>query len=205
MTTRERILDEALTLFSESGYGDVYVGDIADAVGIKAPSLYKHFKNKQEIFDALILEMSERYSAGAANLGINGSDTQADASIYENINEDALIEVGKGLFLFFLHDSYQSRFRKMLTLEQFRNEELSKVYTSLFYRDPIEYQAGLFEFLIKSGKIKEEDPILLATEFYSTIYTLLTVCDRDPDYESKAIILLENHIKQFNKNYGKDV
>ena len=53
MTTRERILDEALTLFSESGYGDVYVGDIADAVGIKAPSLYKHFKNKQEIFDAL--------------------------------------------------------------------------------------------------------------------------------------------------------
>ncbi len=205
MTTRERILDAALTLFSESGYGDVYVGDIADAVGIKAPSLYKHFKNKQEIFDALILEMSERYSAGAANLGINGSDTQADASIYENINEDALIEVGKGLFLFFLHDSYQSRFRKMLTLEQFRNEELSKVYTSLFYRDPIEYQAGLFEFLIKSGKIKEEDPILLATEFYSTIYTLLTVCDRDPDYESKAIILLENHIKQFNKNYGKDV
>ncbi len=203
MTTRERILDEALTLFSESGYGDVYVGDIADAVGIKAPSLYKHFKNKQEIFDALILEMSERYSVGAANLGINGSDTQADASIYENINEDALIEAGKGLFLFFLHDSYQSRFRKMLALEQFRNAELGSVYTKLFYQDPIEYQTGLFELLIKSGKIKNVDPKLLATEFYSTIYTLLTVCDRDPNYEPEAIILLENHIKQFNKNYGK--
>ena len=203
MTTRERILDEALTLFSESGYGDVYVGDIANAVGIKAPSLYKHFKNKQEIFDALILEMNERYSEGAALIGINGSDMQADVSIYENINEDALIEIGKRLFQFFLHDSYQSRFRKMLTLEQFRNEELSKVYTKLFYHDAIEYQAGLFDLLIKSGKIKKEDTKLLATEFYSTIYTLLTVCDRDPDYESEAIIILEKHIKQFNKNYGK--
>ena len=53
------------------------------------------------------------------------------------------------------------------------------------------------------GKIKNVDPKLLATEFYSTIYTLLTVCDRDPNYEPEAIILLENHIKQFNKNYGK--
>lgn len=42
MTTKERILKESLTLFSEKGYSDVSVGEIAGAVGIKAPSLYKH-------------------------------------------------------------------------------------------------------------------------------------------------------------------
>ncbi len=52
MDTKQRILDEALTLFSERGYANVFVNDIAEKVGIKAPSLYKHYKNKQAIFDA---------------------------------------------------------------------------------------------------------------------------------------------------------
>ena len=50
MTTKQKILNEALTLFSEKGYNAVYVGDIAAAVGIKAPSLYKHYKSKKDIF-----------------------------------------------------------------------------------------------------------------------------------------------------------
>ena len=62
MNTKERILDEALTLFSEKGYTNVFVGEIAERVGIKAPSLYKHYKNKQAIFDAIIGEMNRRRS-----------------------------------------------------------------------------------------------------------------------------------------------
>ena len=60
MTTKERILCEALNLFSEKGYSDVFVGEIADAVGIKTPSLYKHFKGKQEIFDSCVEKFYER-------------------------------------------------------------------------------------------------------------------------------------------------
>lgn len=44
MTTKERILDEALTLFSQNGYDGTSVDHIAERVGIKAPSLYKHYK-----------------------------------------------------------------------------------------------------------------------------------------------------------------
>ena len=61
MDTKQRILDEALTLFSEKGYANVFVGDIADRVGIKAPSLYKHYKNKRAIFDAIIDLMNTRF------------------------------------------------------------------------------------------------------------------------------------------------
>ena len=56
MSTRERIVYEALVLFSKKGYSDVYVAEIASAVGIKAPSLYKHFKSKQDIFDKYCVE-----------------------------------------------------------------------------------------------------------------------------------------------------
>ena len=54
MSTKDRILSEALILFAEKGYSAVFVNDIADAVGIKAPSLYKHYKGKQDIFDSCV-------------------------------------------------------------------------------------------------------------------------------------------------------
>lgn len=60
MNTKMRILDEALALFAEKGYGNVYVGQIAEAVGIKAPSLYKHYKSKKDIFNAILDEMKKR-------------------------------------------------------------------------------------------------------------------------------------------------
>ena len=41
--TRQKILAKALELFSVHGYDAVSVGQIAAAVGIKAPSLYNHF------------------------------------------------------------------------------------------------------------------------------------------------------------------
>ena len=52
MTTKERIVEEALTLFSVKGYKGTSVKDIAGAVGSKDSSIYKHFTGKQEILDA---------------------------------------------------------------------------------------------------------------------------------------------------------
>ncbi|MBR6497363.1 MAG: helix-turn-helix transcriptional regulator, partial [Methanomicrobium sp.] len=54
MSTKDRILDAALTLFSENGYDGTSVEQIADFVGIRAPSLYKHYAGKEEILNALI-------------------------------------------------------------------------------------------------------------------------------------------------------
>lgn len=204
MNTKKRIIEAALTLFAQKGYTDVYVGDIAEAVGIKAPSLYKHFKSKKDIFEALIEEMSENYLKQTAAIGINGSDIDADFEIYKNISEDDLIDTGKKLFLYFLHDEYMSKFRKILTLEQFKNPELASLYTKYFFEDPVMYQAGLFKLLISAGKFIEADARLMALEFYSPIYTLLTVCDRNPHMELTALQLIEEHIRRFNINYRRE-
>ena len=201
MNTKERIMDEALTLFSQKGYGDVYVGEIADAVGIKAPSLYKHFKSKKDIFDAIIEEIGKRYEEQASSIGINGNNSMEDAFLYLDISEEVLIKIGKDLFLYFLHDGYMNRFRKVLTLEQFRNPELAELYTRQFFSDPIEYQAGIFTLLMGAGKIKKADPKTLAIQFYSPIYTLLTVCDRNPKMEPQALKMIKEHIRLFNSNF----
>ena len=54
INTREIILKNALSLFAKKGYDAVSVAQIADETGIKAPSLYKHFKSKEDIFKSII-------------------------------------------------------------------------------------------------------------------------------------------------------
>ena len=63
MTTREKILSEALNLFSIKGYDPVSIRDIAAAVGIKESSIYNHFKNKQDIFDSILKEYTGRWES----------------------------------------------------------------------------------------------------------------------------------------------
>lgn len=203
MNTKQRIIKEALTLFAKRGYNDVYVSDIAQAVGIKAPSLYKHFKSKQEIFNAILEEMKKSYDKQTERLHINGNNTQMDADIYAEVSEDTFVEMGTGLFLYFLHDEYVKLFRKMLTIEQFHNPELSELYSKQYFDNPIKYQSSLFSFMLSRGIFKEENADIMALHFYSPIYTLLTLCDRHPNREKEALEILEEHIRQFNRIYSR--
>ena len=204
MNTKQRILDEALTLFSEKGYANVLVNDIAERVGIKAPSLYKHYKNKQAIFDAIIDEMSSKFEQQAQALSINGTNPTADAEVYRSMDEDHLIKLGNDLFAYFLHDSYTKRFRKMLTLEQFKDKDLARVYSEQYFDRPLSYQGMLLGLLVAQGLLVTENVPIMTLHFYAPIYMLLTVCDREPEREQEALELMEKHIRQFDKLYGRN-
>lgn len=204
MDTKQRILDEALTLFSEKGYANVFVGDIADAVGIKAPSLYKHYKSKKAIYDAIIDEMNQRFEAQAKAMQINGTDAAQDAGIYEKLSEDQLLKLGREFFLYFLHDDYNRKFRKMLTLEQFHDTDLAKVYSKIYVDDPLSYQGMLFGFMVTAGVLKTDNVQIMTLHFYAPIYYLLTICDREPEREPEMLKLLDEHIKQFDRLYGRN-
>lgn len=203
MTTKQKILNAAMTLFAEKGYSDVYVGEIAEAVGIRAPSLYKHFRSKQEIFNSILDEMKVNYDKQAAALNMNGSSAECDAPMFTDISEDTLVQMGIGLFRFFLHDDYAVKFRKMLTLEQFRSGELSELYSKQYVDDPLNYQSSVFAFISASGGFINADPNIMALHFYAPIYMLLTMCDRQPKREGEALLLIEKHIKQFRTIYSK--
>ena len=204
MDTKHRILDEALTLFSEKGYANVYVSDIAERVGIKAPSLYKHYRNKRAIFDAIIDEMNHRFEQQAQALSISGTDPTADAEVYKNMDEEHLIKLGNDLFRYYLHDSYTKRFRKMLTLEQFQDQELARVYSQQYFDMPLSYQGMLLGLMVSQGLLVTGNVPIMTLQFYAPIYMLLTVCDREPSREQEAMELLEGHIRQFDQLYGRN-
>lgn len=204
MNTKKRILDEALTLFSEKGYANVFVAEIAEAVGIKAPSLYKHYKSKQDIFNAILDEMKQSYDNQAAMLNMNGNNAQADVMVFSAVSEDDLVKMGMGLFMYFLHDEYEQKFRKMLTVEQFGNKELADLFTKQYADDPLSYQSAMFSLLTANGILKEENPNVMALQFYAPICMALTICDRHPERETEFVPLIEQHIRQFSKLYNKE-
>lgn len=205
MLTKERIIDEALTLFSTRGFNAVTVEEIAKAVGIKAPSLYKHYRSKQCIFNAIIQEMQSRYLQQMEKLHMNGADPEADRTIFESISEKQLLKTGQILFSYFLHDEYNRKFRKMLVLEQFSNETISTLYVNQYFINPIGFQETVFSSLISQKLIKEYDPKIAAIHFYAPINFLIALCDAQPERETEAFALLEKHIKQFNSIYRTGV
>lgn len=61
-STAERILDAAEDLFAEKGYAATSLGDVADRVGIRSPSLYNHFRNKEALYEAVLERLLLEFS-----------------------------------------------------------------------------------------------------------------------------------------------
>ena len=57
-TRREEIKNAAARLFRKRGYKATSMRDIAEAVGIKAASIYNHIKSKQELLSDLLMEIA---------------------------------------------------------------------------------------------------------------------------------------------------
>jgi AcrR family transcriptional regulator len=62
-STAERILDAAEDLFAEKGYSATSLGDVADRVGIRSPSLYNHFRNKEALYEAVLERLLAEFTA----------------------------------------------------------------------------------------------------------------------------------------------
>ena len=175
MNTKDKIMYEALKLFAQKGYSDVYVKDIAMMVGIKAPSLYKHFKSKQEIFENCIeifyKKMNEKRDILLLPRNSNNSD------MYLNKKREDIIEISKELFEFYILDEIASNFRKMLIIDRYRENQINDLYEKIFLNEPIKYQTQVFSQLIPPKKLKSTSAEDIAKIFYSQIYFLLQKYD----------------------------
>ena len=204
VTTKERIADEALTLFAAKGFKGTTVKDIADAVGIKDASLYKHFKSKKEILNTIVEEAYVHMGNLSDELGMpSGEDSIEDAvAFFEGINRDTLVTLGKQVFEFYLTDDYMSRFWRLANLEQYNNKEFYELYRKLFTEEGIEYQKNLFAGMIQTGAFNEGDPEVMAYNFYSPIFLLLhRYAGSEGEFE-EALGIIEKMIGDFYDRYS---
>ena len=89
-------------------------------------------------------------------------------------------------------EPFSSNFRKMLTLEQYRDPKLAQLHHDYLAGGPLEYMAAIFRKLADS----DEDAMQLALEFYGPMYLLYSVYDGAEKKES-ASSLLATHIDHF--------
>ena len=195
--TKQEILEAALDLFSAQGFEATSVSQIASAVGIRKASLYGHFENKQAILDALVQEVLKQYEEHSLFASENW---EKDASNLPQTSDDA-VKMIQGQIRYILHDRSISSARKMLVIEQFRNQEIAKLQTKQNYTDIMRYFEELMKYLIQNGALAEEDPEIMAAQLCLPISIWINLCDREPERESEVMSLVEKHIRQFFRIY----
>ncbi len=192
MSTRDKILDAALTLFAENGYDGTSVVQIANIVGIKAPSLYKHYKGKEEILNALIDSAEARYEEMFGSEKNIGGIPQS---------QEEFVKVTMERISFTMRDPVIRKTRMLLVQEQFRNERISEV-TTRHQLDGVQRMfAKIIKGMMKEGIVIDDDPELLAVELTAPAVLEIARGDRRPHCEKECMESIERHIRHFCKIY----
>lgn len=194
--TKERILLTALHLFARDGYEAVSVSTIAGKLGMTKGALYKHYKNKRDIFDCIVARMYQLDAEKAKAHQVPEETYEKDAQTYKHTSLENLLAFSKGQFLFWTEDEFASDFRKMLTLEQYRSGEMSKLYHGCLTEGPVSYTEHLFQEMMQQGIMKQTTPREAAIAFFAPLYLLINMSDAYAD-KKQLLPLLEQHIKQF--------
>lgn len=170
-TTKEDILITALHLFARDGYEAVSVSQISGELGVTKGALYRHYKNKRDIFEHIVKRMEQGDSEQAENYGVPEDTKENTPEKYNEVSLEEIIEYSKAMFVYWTEDDFASSFRKMLTLEQFRNQEMQALYQQYLVDGPASYVKDLF----KSIGIEDADE--KAITFYSTMFFYYSLYD----------------------------
>ncbi|MDY4066805.1 TetR/AcrR family transcriptional regulator [Bullifex sp.] len=190
MTTKEKILKQALILFSEHGYEGVSVAMIAERCSIKAPSLYKHFKSKKEIFEEVYNHSCKKLDAVISQIALKESEEK-------NISEEILFQKQKEIVNLLIHDDEIKRLRCLMKLSN--DSQIKSMYSKRFFDQIINYHATIFSSLIEKEIMINESPSALALLYDSPIIVAIDELDRHPEREEELLMRLYEHCKLFIK------
>lgn len=191
-STKERILEEALKLFSQSGYMGTSMNDIAAKLGVTKAALYKHYTSKQEILDSIIEKMNQMDAERIKKYDIPEGKMEEVIAEYKDTAFDKIKQFTKVQFLHWTQEEFPCCFRKMLTLEQYRDAEMAKLYQNYLAEGPLSYIETIFEGITNHG----EDARQLALDFYGPIFLLYSIYDGTEEKES-VVKLVDRHVDRF--------
>lgn len=190
--TKENILMTSLHLFARDGYEAVSVSTISGELGMTKGALYKHYKNKRDIFDSIVERMYKIDAERSVQYKVpDGLKNEGIAVSWDTVKQFTVAQ-----YKFWTEDDFAQNFRKMLTLEQYRNEEMAKLYQSCIAAGPVAYMENIFSQMMADGNMKKADSKLLATEFFAPMYLLIGISDHSEN-KDQNLELLNRHIERF--------
>ena len=172
---KDEILIVALHLFARDGYEAVSVSQIAGELDMTKGALYRHYKSKRDIFDCIVQRMEQQDSEQARQNEVPEESIEKVPEEYQNVSVEDFVGYSKSMFEYWTEDDFASSFRKMLTIEQFRSEEMQNLYQQYLVSGPAEYVKDLF----KNMEIK--NPEETAVQFYANMFFYYSMYDGAAD------------------------
>ena len=191
--TKERILVAALEMFSQNGYAGTNIRELSASLGLVKSGVYKHYESKAAIWNALLDEMIAYYAEHFGSL--------------EHLppvpdSPEGLVTMTMQMVNFTVHDEKIIMTRKVLTLEQFRDERARELATKHFLTGLTELFARIFAGMMDKGLLRKDDPKMLAFAYTAPISALIHLCDREPNQKEEALAQIEAFGRHFIAVYG---
>ena len=191
--TKETILMAALEMFSGYGYAGTNIRDLSASLGLVKSGVYKHFESKEAIWNALLDKMSEYY---AERFGSRENMPPVPDTL------DGLVELTMQMADITIHDEKIVMTRKLLTIEQFRDDRARELATKHFLTGLEEMFTYIFKGMMDKGLLRSDDPKMLAFAYTAPISALIHLCDREPPKENEAISQIKAFSEHFVRTYG---
>ena len=191
--TKERILETALRMFSQNGYAGTNVRELTASLGFVKSSMYKHFESKEAIWNALLDQMIAYYDE---RFGSREHLPPVPDSL------EGLVQMTMGMVNFTIHDEKIVMTRKLLSIEQFRDERARELATKHFPTGLTEMFTHVFAGMMDNGLLRRDDPAMLAFAYTTPISALIHQCDREPEQAEACISRIEAFSRHFIRIYG---
>ena len=192
--TKERILTSALDMFSQKGYEGTNIRELSASLGLVKSGIYKHFESKEAIWNALLDRMIAYYGERF------GSPEHLPPA--PDSSED-FVSMAMRMVNLTIHDEQIVKTRKVLTLEQYRDERARDLATKHFLTGLTEMFSHIFAGMMDKNLIRRDDPAMLAFAYATPISALIHLCDREPEKTEEAIVQAEAFSRHFIKTYEK--
>ena len=191
--TKQRILAAALDMFSQFGYAGTNIRELTASLGLAKSGMYKHFESKEAIWDALLDQMITYY-------GEHFGSAEHLPPVPNSLEE--LTVMTMGMVNFTVHDEKIIKTRKLLTIEQFRDDRARALATKHFLTGLTEMFTHVFAGMMDKGLLRRDDSEMLAFAYTAPISALIHLCDREPEKTQEALAQVEAFSRHFIKNYG---
>ena len=156
---RDTILDTSTKLFSQHGYNGVSIRDIAQACGMTNAALYYHFKNKEDLFLAMLQRDHEK-AMTALRAAANGP-----GDLREDLKQLAALYTANTCAR---RQSFQTLWRDLRSLEDVRGHKMLGEMRARFL-GPLEERIAQAQ---ADGEIKPGEACLYARLMHGLIIAL---------------------------------
>ncbi len=191
--TKERILSAALEMFSQNGYAGTNIRELSESLGLVKSAVYRHFESKEAIWNSLLDELIAYYEARFGS-------TEHLPPVPDSLEE--LVTMTMRMVNFTIHDEKVVKSRKLLSIEQFRDERARELATKYFLTGLKDMFTQIFAGMMDKGLLRRDDPSMLAFAYTAPISALIHLCDREPEKAEDAMTQVEAFSRYFITIHG---